>query len=275
MADESRSIKTPVAVITGGASGIGLACAWRLGRSHQLVLVDNNHDTLESATAALRSAGFAVTPKEIDVTVATALAGLADEVRALGRLAVLVNAAGLSPTMAGGRRIMQVNLVGTALVERAFLPLVEAGTAAVLIASNAGHMSAAAQAHEAALSRPLDPDLLSKLGADGESPEIAYSLSKRGVMLYCEAVAPDWAKRGGRVVSVSPGMIETPMGKLEFSKQPLMKPMLDMTPLGRWGQADDIAAAVEFLVSPQASFITGTDLRVDGGITPLFKHMVA
>jgi NAD(P)-dependent dehydrogenase (short-subunit alcohol dehydrogenase family) len=53
-----------------------------------------------------------------------------------------------------------------------------------------------------------------------------------------------------------------------------MKPMLDMTPLGRWGQADDIAAAVEFLVSPAASFITGTDLRIDGGITPLFKHMV-
>ncbi len=274
MADEARSTMTSVAVVTGGASGIGLACARRLGPGHHLVLADINPETLSAATAELRAAGFAVTPVEMDITDRAALARLAETTQALGRLAALVNAAGVSPSMAGAPRILAVNLVGTALVERTFLPLSEAGTAVVLIASNSGHMSAAAQQLDPILRHPLEGGFVERIAAEAGSPETAYSISKRGVMLYCETVAPEWAKRGARIVSVSPGMIETPMGRLEFSKQPLMKPMLEMTPLGRWGQAEDIAAAVMFLVSPEASFITGTDLRVDGGITPLFKHMV-
>jgi NAD(P)-dependent dehydrogenase (short-subunit alcohol dehydrogenase family) len=267
-------IKQSVAVVTGGASGIGFACAKRLGRDHHLVVADIDAPLLGDAAIELRAGGAGVTAVAMDITDPAAIAHLIEIVQTHGRFGALVNAAGVSPTMADGHRIMAVNLVGAALIERAFLPLADHGTVAVLIASNSGHMSAAARAHEAALGEPLSPALLSRLGADAEVPETAYSLSKRGVMLYCETVAPEWAKQGARIVTVSPGMIETPMGRREFAAQPLMKPMLEMTPLGRWGQADDIAAAVAFLISPEASFITGTDLRVDGGITPLFKRFV-
>jgi NAD(P)-dependent dehydrogenase (short-subunit alcohol dehydrogenase family) len=262
-----------IAVVTGGSSGMGLACAYRLGRRHALVLADINRTGLEAATAELRAAGCSVTPIAVDITQPDSVSNLAETTRSLGRFDVLVHAAGLSPNMAGGRRILEVNLVGTALVERAFLPLAGAHTAAVLIASTAGHMGSFAERNEAALRNPLGKDFWAHVAQALESPESAYSLSKRGVILYCEAVAPEWGARGARITTVSPGMIKTPMGELEFANQPLMKNMLEMTPIQRWGGADEIAAAVEFLVSEGASFITGTDLRVDGGITPRFKNL--
>lgn len=263
-----------IAVITGGSSGMGLACAQRLGARHRLVLADINAAGLEVAADELRAAGCTVTPVQVDITRPDSVAHLAETASALGRLGVLVHAAGLSPTMADGQRIMAVNLVGTALVERAFLPLAGPGTAAVLIASTAGHTGAAAKRSDPILSTPLAEDFWTQLTDDIAEPTHAYSLSKRGVILYCEAVTAEWGARGARIVTVSPGMIATPMGEREFAAQPVMQNMLDMTPIRRWGRADEIAATVEFLVSDAASFITGTDIRVDGGVTPLFKKLL-
>ncbi len=264
-----------VAVITGGSSGMGLACAYRLGRRHRLLIADISAARLERAAAALRDAGCFLATAVVDVTNRAQVTELAATARSMGRLGALVHAAGLSPSMAEGRRILDVNLRGTALVERAFLPLAEAGTAAVLVASTAGHNEPYASRNDATLKTPLAKDFFTILGADIKNPEAAYSVSKRGVILYCEAVAREWGAAGARINSVSPGMVDTAMGQLEFAHQPLMKTMLEMTPLKRWGQAEDIAAAIEFLLSKEASFITGTDLRIDGGITPLFKNMVA
>ena len=263
-----------IAVVTGGSSGMGLECARRLGVRHSLLLADINAAGLETAAAELRAGGCSVTPVTVDVTQPDSVAQLAETARSLGRLDALVHAAGLSPTMADGRRIMAVNLVGTALIERAFLELAEPGSAAVLIASTAGHTGPASWRSDPILTTPLEEDFWDLIAADIGDPVSAYSVSKRGVILYCEAVAPDWGARGARIVTVSPGMIETPMGAREFAAQPLMRNMLDMSPIPRWGRAEEIAATVEFLVSDGASFITGTDIRVDGGVTPLFRKLM-
>src|SRR5581483_3117283 len=94
---------------------------------------------------------------------------------------------------------------------------------------------------------------------------LAYSWSKKAVQVEVARAAVRWGPRGGRVVSVSPGLIDSPMGRLEFDNHPVMKQMLDDTPLGRLGQANELAAAAAFLVSDEASFISGIDLLVDGG----------
>ncbi|MDE0987610.1 MAG: SDR family oxidoreductase [Pseudomonadales bacterium] len=78
-----------------------------------------------------------------------------------------------------------------------------------------------------------------------------------------------------RIVSISPGTIYTPMGRAEHDSNPAAAAVVQATPVGRWGSPNDIAAACEFLVSDQASFITGTDLRVDGGVTPALRSMAS
>jgi NAD(P)-dependent dehydrogenase (short-subunit alcohol dehydrogenase family) len=255
-----------IAVVTGGCSGMGLACARHFSKTHRLVLVDINQVRLEEAAAELASAGSVVVPFAVDVTDPSAIAGLVALVASLGRFAVLAHCAGLSPTMADGRRIMEVNLVGTALLERAFLPLVTPGAAAIFIASSAAHMQGFEARDDAVLRQPLAPGFWKKIAPDLATPGDAYSASKRGVILYTRSVAAEWGAQGGRVVSLSPGLINTPMGRQEAAGQPIMATLLEVTALGREGQADEIASVVAFLASKDASFISGTDVLVDGGL---------
>jgi NAD(P)-dependent dehydrogenase (short-subunit alcohol dehydrogenase family) len=180
--------------------------------------------------------------------------------------------------MADWRAIVHVDLVGTALLADALTPIVVPGTAMVCFASMAGQLTAAAvdPAVDAVLDDPLADELLERLreaaGEMVEDPGVAYGFAKRGVQRLVRRQAVAWGGRGGRINSVSPGMIDTPMGRQEFDAQPMMKVMLDMTPLAREGTPDELADAVAFLLSDAATFITGTDLLVDGGIVAALQH---
>jgi NAD(P)-dependent dehydrogenase (short-subunit alcohol dehydrogenase family) len=100
---------------------------------------------------------------------------------------------------------------------------------------------------------------------------ISYSLSKAAVHRLCELRAQSWGPKGARIASISPGMIATPMGKSEIANTSGAQALLDVTPVGRVGTAMDIALAAQFLCSDAASFISGTDLLVDGGGTAGMK----
>src|SRR5450759_31027 len=125
-----------VVVITG-IGGMGLACARRIGTGRRLVLADFNAGQLEAAAAALADDGYDVTPRVMDVADADSVAALASAAQGAGRLRALVHTAGLSPTMASAERIYAVDLLGTAQVLDAFLPLAVDDTVAVMIASMA------------------------------------------------------------------------------------------------------------------------------------------
>jgi NAD(P)-dependent dehydrogenase (short-subunit alcohol dehydrogenase family) len=267
-----------VSVVTGGSGGMGIATARLLAPQGPLIIADVKEHELEAAAAGLRKDGYDVTSALCDVSNEESVGALARKAAAAGPVRALVHTAGLSPTMANWRRIMSVNLVGSALIEQAFAPLMAQGGAAVFIASMAGHTAAEGAKTYRLLDDPLRPnfmeDLEAAVGVGKIDPGTSYGLSKQGVIQLCQRVTPAWAKGGARINTISPGLIDTGMGKLEFANQPMMAAMLEKTPVGRWGTAEEIAQVAVFLCSPAASFVTGIDILVDGGMTnALFREM--
>ncbi len=266
---------TEVVVVTG-IGGMGIACARRLGPGRSLVIADFDDDKLAREAATLTGDGFSVTPVRLDVSDRASVAELAATAGALGALRIVVHTAGLSPTQASAERVLEVDMLGTDYVLEAFEGLVTEGTVAVCIASMAGYLAGLAPALEAAVAAAATDDLLDTLGPiDTANWGMTYSLAKRVNHLRVERFAASWGRRGGRVASISPGIISTPMGRqeLEQGASEQMQAQLDMSAVPRIGTAEDIAAAVEWLASPAASFVTGCDLRVDGGVTAAIHGM--
>lgn len=266
-----------VFVITGGTGGMGRAIASRMGKQGKLLLVDVNEDRLAQTKADLAAQGITeVTTRTVDISNEQQVNELAASAAELGQLGAMIHTAGLSPTMGDSKRILEVNAIGTALILKAFLPFAVPGTVAVCIASSSGHSVPRNEAYNQILINPLAPDYVEQMErfAQGNSGA-AYGFSKLGVMLMVEDQAWDWGQKGARIVSLSPGIINTPMGRQESAQQEVMKEMLARTPLGREGEPDEIASAVEFLCSSQASYISGTDLLVDGGTTASMRRNAA
>lgn len=254
----------PVNVVIGAAAGMGAAVAALLAPRGPLLLADRDADRLAEMAGEL---GTGVTAMRCDITVPAELEALRD---AIGRLGSLVVTAGLSPSMAGGRRIYEVNLVSVERVVRCFEPTIGAGSAAVLFASMAGHLFPPREAVDAVLDAPLSAtffDDLAAAGLDPDDPNLAYAVSKRGVLRLVRRLAPVWGARGARLLSLSPGIVDTEMGRLEANEQPVMTEMVRSSALGRIGRPEEVAAVAAFLVSDAASFLTGTDVLVDGGAT--------
>jgi NAD(P)-dependent dehydrogenase (short-subunit alcohol dehydrogenase family) len=253
-----------IAVVTGAAGGMGIAATKQLAaQGWSLLLCDLDEGRLETLAAPLRRDGQSVAILADDIADPGFPARL---VAALGgsEIGALIHTAGLSPTMADEQRILAVNYDATARLVDAVRDLMAAGSCAVLIASSAGHMVPSA-ALDAALGALGPKDGSTTLVPFSTNPGMAYSVSKRGVLKMVAREAAAFGKRGARIMSISPGLIDTPMNRQEHEASPMMADILAHTPLGREGSADEIAAVALFLCSPAASFVTGSDIRVDGG----------
>lgn len=262
---------TQQVVVVIGVGGMGQTIASRIGAGTRLVVADHDEKTLKAVADRLDGEGYAVTARKVDVASRTSVAALAELAASLGEVRSIVHTAGLSPTQAPVPAILAVDLLGVALVLEEFGEVVAPGGAAVVIASMAGHLVPAFPSEQARqlATTPAD-DLLSLPVCDEAgfpNSGAAYAFAKRANLLRVRAASGTWAARGARVNSISPGVIATPMGQAELKSESGagMRAMIDASNAKRLGTAADIAAATEFLLSPAASFISGTDLLVDGG----------
>jgi NAD(P)-dependent dehydrogenase (short-subunit alcohol dehydrogenase family) len=268
----------PLAVVVG-AGGLGIAVARRLGQHYRVLLADINAEHVERTAATLCDEGHDAISAVCDVTSALSVAALRDLALKHGPLRVLANVVGLAPVSGDWRAIMRVNLVGATQVADAMLSLAGQGTAAIFIGSNAGYMHLPDGDITALMDEPLAPDFMARLEnrlGDTASPLLAYCHSKFALIRMCRHRAFAWGRRGARILTLSPGMIATPMGRLAWRDVPAIKyDLLAKTPLGREATIIEIADGVEFLASDRASFISGIDLLIDGGLTARNQDIAA
>jgi NAD(P)-dependent dehydrogenase (short-subunit alcohol dehydrogenase family) len=264
----------PLAVVIG-AGGLGMAMARRLAVSHRILLADIDGAAAEERAATIRSEGGDVTGVACDSTSLASTAELARAVEERGGFRALLYVAGLSPATGGFHDIMRVNLMGAARVCEALLPLAGQGSAAVLISSLGAAHAQPTREMKAILARASAEDMSQKLEAalgDQASAGISYPYSKWGLNQYARRQAAAWGERGARILTLSPGMIATPMGAREFARSETKRTMFEKSPLKRECTMLEIADLAEFLVSPRASFISGTDILADGGLTATLKE---
>jgi NAD(P)-dependent dehydrogenase (short-subunit alcohol dehydrogenase family) len=253
-----------IAVITGAAGGMGAAVATRLARvGWPLLLCDLEARRLEPLAAELSAGGRPVEILAGDIGDSDYPERLINALAARD-IGVLIHTAGLSPTMADAERILRVNFDATARLVDVARPRMANGGCVVLIASSAAHMVKSDE-WDRALTEAIAARSSAALLPLAARPEMAYPLSKRAVIRLVAHESTAFGARGARIVSISPGLIDTAMTRSEQAASAQMKSLLARTPLGRLGTADEIASVATFLCSKDASYITGCDIRVDGG----------
>lgn len=246
-----------VALVTGGASGLGAESCRRLAREGAtVVLTDLAAEAGQAVVDEILAAGGAARFLPQDVTDEVRWAEVVETVLdQFGRIDVLVNSAGvgsggqpiLEATLEGWRKVTSINLDGTFMGVRAVAPaMAAAGRGSIINLSS----------------------ILGKVGLPGAA---AYCASKGGVLMLTKAVALELAPMGVRVNSVHPGFIETPMVVNAFRQSASENEMRDMIisrhAIGRLGVPREIADAIVFLASDESSFMTGSELVIDGGYT--------
>ena len=240
-----------VAVVTGGASGIGEAASRGFGAEGAKVVVADINETAGKAVAdSIKAAGGEASFLPVNTTSTDSVNALiAGAVKTYGKLDVLYSNAGvfddfLPVTDISDElfdRVIGINLKGYFLCCRASLPELEkTGGNIIMTASVAG------------------------LGAQGGGA--AYTASKFGTVGLINQIAVEYAQRGVRVNGVAPGGIKTGMTDALIDDPEVSGLIEQWTPMGRWGEPQEVADAVLFLASDQATYITGTVLRVDGGV---------
>ncbi|WP_028937021.1 SDR family NAD(P)-dependent oxidoreductase [Pseudonocardia spinosispora] len=241
-----------VALITGATGGIGAATAELFAREGaRLVLTDRYEVALENLAARLTEHGAEILTARLDVSSAQNWSDAVTAVRErFGALHVLVTLAGVvdwpgieATTEDGWDHVIAVNQTGTWLAMRAVMPLLRESTNASIVTTS------------------------SVLGLIGSGAAAAYQASKGAVRLLSKTAAVEYATRGVRVNSVHPGVVATPMIQHILDEQGDRQPDIARTPMRRAARPEEIAPAYLFLASDESSYMTGSELVIDGGMT--------
>lgn len=275
----------PLALVIG-CGDMGMGSARALGRRHPLLLVDIDDLRLDRCVADLRGEGFTVAGRACDITDRSQVAALAEYLAAGPGVKVLDHVAAIGNDGGGWRKVIDVDLVGAQLIADAVGPHMVPGGVAIFVSSTGALRCPRDRRLDALLDEPLRPDLCDRL-VDLTGRELnfleAYFMSKRGINRMAERLAVAWGERGVRVLSVSPGLIDSTMGRTGGA----LLPVFDATgvprlgtrdekarievPLQRQGAVAEVIAAIDFLASDAASFINGIDVAVDGGSSAYWR----
>lgn len=261
-----------VAVITGGGGGMGVATAKIVGRDRTVVLCDVRQDRLETAAGALKDLGITATIVNCDVTDRQAVTEVLDIASGLGMVASVIHTAGVSPSMGDADYVMRTNAIGTLNVNEAFYQMSGEGSAIVNVASMAAHLLpenlVPTQHFPLALKDQVrfmsEMTSVCSIVPEEARSGLAYAISKSFVRWYSTFQAERFNGRGIRVVSVSPGSIDTEMGRLE--EQAGAGALVADAAVPRWGKPEEMAELLAFCASDKAGYLTGTDILSDGGV---------
>lgn len=265
-------------VITGGAGGMGVETAKIIGRDHPVVLCDVRQDRLDTAVATLTDLGITAIAVNCDVTDRGAVDGLFETAANLGTIGAVVHTAGVSPAMGDAEYVMRTNAIGTLNVNEAFYATVESGGAIVNVASMAAHILPEELIPVAAFPSAFQDeaafmtDTLAACDIAGEQQRsgIAYAVSKNFVKWYSSSQAERFNGRGLRIVSVSPGSVDTEMGRLEEAGG--AGALVADAAVPRWGKPEEMAELFAFCVGDRAGYLTGTDILNDGGVVASIRE---
>ena len=265
-------------LILTGAGQIGLAIARRVGYGKKVVIGDKSIGNAEKIAKQMNAAGFDTLAVEMDLSSRRSIRNLIAEAQNEGEIAMLVNAAGVSPSQASIETILKVDLYGTAVLLKEVGEVIRDGGTGVTISSQSGHRMPAlgAEVDELFATTPTEELLkLEILQPENIRDSLhAYQMAKRCNVKRVMAEAVKWGTKGARINSISPGIIVTPLAIDEFHgpRGEFYKNMFAKCPAGRPGTADEVANVAELLLGPQGAFITGSDFLIDGGATASFFY---
>lgn len=264
-----------VVVITGGGSGMGLEAAKCMPKNKILVVSGRTLAKLGNAVNTLKELGFSAYAHSCDTSSRESVRDLANFAASLGTVRNVINAAGLSPNMADGEKLLRVNALGTVYVNQEFYRVMEPGSVILDVSSNSAYALPGFLVGMAKKSYPYaetdEAKYLKKMlklanlaKGDYQKAGFAYALSKNFVLWYAKKCAYDYGRKGIRVLSLSPGLIATDMGKLEEKEGGALIPF---TCENRMGTPAELGYAIATAADERNGYLAGVDILCDGGST--------
>ena len=260
-----------------GAGSMGMAIAERVTQNRIVLLGDISEKALETSCQKLEYSGYHVETMRVDASDKDNIYAFAKKAKELGNVKYYIHTAGASPNQTNPQHMIKLDLIGSAYALDAFGEVIAKDGAGILISSQTGYMIPQPLTNEEEYALTMTPaDELSQLPMLQPNvivnSGIAYIMSKRANQLRVRKAAIDWGKRGARINTISPGVVVTPLAYDEFrAAGEGYQKMIEASAMHRVGNPAEIANAAQFLLSDQASFITGTDLLVDGGTIAAIK----
>lgn len=272
-----------VCVITGGGSGMGLATARLMGKDYYIIICGRSVNKLENAVRELQGEGIEIEAFACDVSDYRSVEKLANYAKEKGEISAVIHAAGLSPHMGDAKQIMEVNALGTININNAFYKVIMEGACIIDVSSMSAYITPQfimpVRNYKYSVK---DPQIFMKkmMKYINFFPKkvrtgVAYGISKHFVIWFAKQDSVRFGGKGVRVISVSPGNFETPMGELEKEEADAYT---KYCAIKRFGHVDEIASLFVYCASSSAGYLTGVDILCDGGlvasgINPLKKKV--